>query len=245
MLLYTNTKVIIDPEGNNDNLEQAIAQIRTNARKQLKNNKIKFTFSDEGFPHFKNDNNLTFDQLMEVCQPDHELQFRAIGDESVELPMLRIKTIKHEFNEDERDQLATEMADAIDQADKIEANKKASASEFKAQLEIQQNLAREAGYKYRSGHELKDMEVKVSIDYNLKEKYYYDPKDGKLLETLSLEPADYQMLMKFEEGVFHQVEGNPEDEINTDDDVEINLGSEDDIPDENTDQKDKSKLKAV
>ena len=205
-MLITNGRIIIIPNNDIDELERLISIIRANARNIFNDKKIKFTYSDDPYPHFKNDAGLDFDQLQEACRPEIDLQFRAIGEESIILPGLKPKEIKHVFSEEEKMDLGEKMANALKLVQDIESEKKAEMAEFKARIEAAEQDVYEAGDAWRNGYEMRQMDVQVTIDYIARKKYYVDPNTGNVLATEDLEPEDWQMQMKFEGQLFHQGE---------------------------------------
>ena len=205
-MLITNGRIIIIPNNDIDELERLISIIRTNAQNIFNDKKIKFTYLDDPYPHFKNDSKLDFDQLQEACRPDIDLQFRAIGEETITLPGFKPREIKHVFSEEEKMDLGEKMANSLKLVEEIESEKKAAMAEFKARIEAAEQDVHEAGDAWRNGYEMRQMDVLVTIDYVAKKKYYIDPDSGNVLDIMEIDPADWQMQMKFEGQGFQQSE---------------------------------------
>lgn len=204
MLLTNGNKIIID-NGNLDEMDSLIGQIQKNVRELNGDNKIKFTFNDQPFPHYTWNKDLSYDQLKEAAV-GIELNFRAIGDDVITLNGIKNKEIKHLFNVEERNEIGTAFANLQLDLENQEQEKKSIMAEFKNRIEqIEASISQKATL-LRQGYEYRQEKVLVQLDFKNKVKLFVDANSQELLHSEDLTVDDYQMKMEWVDNSFAQAE---------------------------------------
>jgi hypothetical protein len=224
-MLLTNGKIIIIDNNNLDELETLMNTITARARELNGNNKIKFSFADQPFPHYACNVELSYDQLKEAADGVSELNFRAIGDDVITLHGIKNKEIKHIFNLEEHHEIGTAMSNAQLEFENLESEKKNIMADFKAKMEqIETNISQKATL-YRQGYEYRQEKVLVQLDFQNKVKLFVDANSQVLLHTEDLTTDDYQMKMEWVDNSFApaEVPAGTKKSTSTEEEVDMEL----------------------
>lgn len=197
MLLITNGKLIVNPAMHIDELEEAIKVITENA----KNDGIKkplFKKIDIPFVCFENKSEIDFFKLKQYCPEYVDLQFKAIGKESVTLPITKMKEIKHVYSPEELDKIAEGFAQKQQEKENLEDEKKQVNKQFADNITIHETEISELANKYRLRYEIQSKTCRVILDFKEGNKYFIDPNTNELLHTEKLTPEDQRSLFDLE-----------------------------------------------
>jgi len=223
-MLITNGKKIVSLDMKRDDFIQVIEEVTENARELLGNPEIEFSAVELPYFHFLNASNLLFTELKEACGDTVDIQFRAIGDESVQLPGSRVKTVKHYFSPDEKREIADELCLSQEQKEELEEEKKAEVKRFKDKLDALENNMSNLARKHRMGYEERDKNCFVILDFVERVKSYIDKSTYEVVHTEELAPEDFQMRIDSITGFIpSDVEGEENDFIqfiDVDNDIE-------------------------
>jgi len=141
-MLITNGKKLVVPNNDIARLEELAKTLKGRAKDVLGVAKAKFTLQEEPFPHLINENEFSFAELKQMCLPDIDLQFRAIGNERVQMPDKKMKDIRHTFTPEEKAQIADQFCDLQSEKEKTEGvNKLLFYSSLKAKITANETKA--------------------------------------------------------------------------------------------------------
>lgn len=222
-MLFTNGKQIVIDNGNLNELDTFIQGMQTRARELNGNKKIKFSFHESPYPHYNNNDGLSYDQLKEAADGVVELNFRALGNEIITLPGKKTKDIKHHFSLEEIHVIGTDFAQLKQSIELLEDEKKQSAKEFAARLDAMETKLSHYAALYRQGHEIRTEQVLVQFDYPNRMKYFLNPENQEMLHSEDMKADDYQMKLEYIDGSFGETEvpagtatggGEETDEVN-------------------------------
>lgn len=211
MLVTNGTRIVVLPY-DADKLEEVKKALTKRAKDVLGVNKAKFELLETPYPHLTNASEFSFEELKQLCVPDMDLQFRALGTERVQLPTKKLKDIRHEFTTDEKVTLATTMAEAQAEKEKQESEKSQINKQYKERIDGLELTISENGKKYREGYEIQTRETNLHLDFENKVRVYTDINDGSILHQEALETSDYQMRLELREnGEFEEPEAQEND----------------------------------
>ena len=101
--------------------------------------------------------------------------------------------IKHEFTENEKKEIAIEMAQKVTELQQAEANKKAVASDFKSTIDgIQANVSLSAT-KLNNGYEMRSIKCEVVPNWDKKVWEYWRIDISTIAKTKPMTANDLQM----------------------------------------------------
>jgi len=212
-MLVTNGKRIVLLPRDEAELEKVAATLKKRAKDVLGVKNAKFAIVEDPFPHIVNENEFTFAELKQLCVPDIDLQFRAIGNERVQLPDTKMKDIKHVYSPDEKMQIADDFCNAQYEKETVEAEAKAEAKKFKQQIDKFETQISDLSTKHRQGYEMQNVECHLHLDFENEVRVYTDKETGDILSTEPLLPTDRQMRIEFKEGQFEQPEAPEAPEV--------------------------------
>ena len=107
-----------------------------------------------------------------------------------------IRSVRHDFSEKEKRDLATTVVEKNLEVEDLEVQKKAATSSFKDRIDSALLDARTAGRKYRDGFELRDVEVEVFRDYENGIIFYIRIDTGESVESREMTPQEKQMRLE-------------------------------------------------
>lgn len=100
---------------------------------------------------------------------------------------------KHKLSEGEMVDAGKELANALQQKEKISDEAKEKADEFKDKIKEQESAINKCLDKIRTGEEDRDYECNVERDEEKKEKRYIDVDSKRVIKTAPFTAADFQM----------------------------------------------------
>lgn len=204
-MLITNGKKIVTLPHDPDKLQEIADTLKKRAKDNLGLKGVKFELQTEPFPHLLNVKELSFEELQAICKPDMDIQFRAIGDERVQLPAKKIKDIKHTFNDEEKMKIADNLCDTQFEKEKVEAEKKDVVKQYSQRIEGMETSISELANKHRQGYEIRTETVFLHLDFENKVRVYTHVETGAILHQEPLEAIDYQMRIEWKENEFAEV----------------------------------------
>ena len=226
-MLITNGKVIVAMDMKKSMFLEVIAHLTVNARRLLGNKSINFPFKELPYPHCENEADLMFAELKESCGDATDIQFRAIGDESVQMPGSRVKTVKHLITIDEKQIIADDLCIHQEEKETVEEEKKNVAKGYKDRLDKVESDMSSLARKHRMGYEEQDIDCFVILDYADSTKSYVQKDTSEVLLTEDMVATDYQLRIDDVRGFI------PENE---EDETEEDQGSSTDNGEDNLDQ---------
>jgi hypothetical protein len=184
-MLYTNLKYIVSKENDTEQLQDILTELKLTE-------KGKFAFQMEPFPAVILPKGLTFKDVQDML-PDHEIKFKAIGDNEIELPYSMNKAYKHYFTPDEKTAIADEFCKKQADKEKFETEKADLTRKYKVKIDSCEDEIRTLAQKHREGWEEKAAECIVRIDFKGKAKYFIHKETKEVLATDDLTTDDYQL----------------------------------------------------
>ena len=181
-MLITNGRRIVHHKGDLQELEKQVIEVQRNVR-ELVNPDILFEFVAKPFPHYAVPvEQISYDQLRSSCSAlGIDLQFRAIGEEEITLPGLRVKEYKHFFTQEERLKMGAEFADLDKKLLEVETRKKLAMAAFKEEIEDIQVQISNIAANLREGSQSKTKQVLVTLDYVNGTRTYTDPDTEEIV----------------------------------------------------------------
>ena len=106
---------------------------------------------------------------------------------------------KHVFTEDEKREIATDMAQEVSNLQQIEDAKKAVMSDYKSQIDGLQAKINNAATKINNGYEIRSTECEIIPDWD--EKIWQTTRidTGEIIKTREMTNSDLQMDMDIDE----------------------------------------------
>ena len=101
--------------------------------------------------------------------------------------------VKHMFSEEERAELAVEMARGVSELASAEDNKKAAMSQMKAEIDLLSAKVASAAEKINSGYEMRRIKCRMEPDYRAMVWNIYREDTGELLKSRRMSPDETQM----------------------------------------------------
>lgn len=197
MLLITNGKLIVNPAMHIEELDEVIAVIKENA----KNDGIKkpvFKKLKEPFDCYENSSHIDFFKIKQYCPEYVDIQFKAIGKESVTLPSTKVKDIKHIYTTEELDHIAEEFAMMQKEKEDLEESKKQISKKYSDDISNHETQISDLAHKYRLRYEIQSKDCNVILNFKESLKYYVDPETEELLHTEKLTTEDQRSLFDLE-----------------------------------------------
>ncbi len=213
-MLITNGKKIVLLPDNPEQLNELAKDLKKRAKDVL-SKKAKFEVKEDEngkFTYIENTDEFTFDELRQICLPDLDLKFRAIGVERVQMPTKKLKTIRHEFTHEEKEQIADLICNTQQEKEKLEDEKKAANKHFSSQIEKLEGTISNNAKMHRQGYELQDKECYLHLDFETKARIYTDIETGDILHSEAMVSEDFQMMINFgEDGLEEPAQGTADD----------------------------------
>ena len=105
--------------------------------------------------------------------------------------------VKYTFTEDEKKEIASEMAQKVTELQQAEDDKKAVMSDFKSNIDRIQATVNNSATKLCSGYEMRKIKCEIVPNWNKKVWEYIREDNGKLAREKPMTADDLQM--QFEE----------------------------------------------
>lgn len=225
-MLVTNGKKIVLLPHDSERMQQIAKDLKSKAKDVLGIKSAKFSMHEEPYPHLINEEDLSFQDIKKLCFGVIDVQFRAIGNESIQMPETKMKDIKHIFSPEEKANIAESFCNEQYELEKVTAEAKAVAKNYKSTIDAHAGSIAELSAKHRQGYEIRNTECHLHLDFETNVRIYTDVETGDVLHTEPMEPVDRQMRIEFKNGEFEQ-EVSAEVEEENFDDVEIDPEEED------------------
>lgn len=103
---------------------------------------------------------------------------------------------KYVFDENEKKEIAGDMARQIADKFRVEAEKKAVVSDFKSQIEALESSIGNAATKLNNGYEMRNIDCKVVADYDAKLWKFYRLDTGELVRQRKMTADDLQRTLE-------------------------------------------------
>ena len=100
--------------------------------------------------------------------------------------------VRHEFTEEEKKDIASEMARKVSELQALEDQKKAIMSEIKGQIDIAQANINQSATKLNNGYEIRSVRCEVKRDYDDKVVNYYRINTDELVKTRAMTNEEKQ-----------------------------------------------------
>jgi hypothetical protein len=101
--------------------------------------------------------------------------------------------IKHTFSDDEKRDIAVEMAQKVSELQQAEDNKKAIVSDFKSQIDGIQARVNNAATKLNNGYEMRTVKCEVVPNWDKKVWEYMRTDTGEKVKEEAMTADDLQM----------------------------------------------------
>ena len=101
--------------------------------------------------------------------------------------------VKHVFTEEEKREIAVEMAQKVSEVQQAEDDKKAVMSDFKSTIDGLQAKVNNAATKLNNGYEMRTIRCVVEADYTTKEWIYRNEETGEVVKTKAMRSEDLQL----------------------------------------------------
>ncbi len=105
--------------------------------------------------------------------------------------------LKHVFTEQEKRELADQMAEASVKVREIEGNLKSVSTQLKAEVNKHQAILDQAGEKYRAGFEYRETKCEITKDFNLGYFTLIRLDTGEVVKERPLEGEERQKSIPF------------------------------------------------
>jgi len=106
---------------------------------------------------------------------------------------------KHNFSEEEKRQVATELAEKVQEGKRIEDEMVSMKSSFKSKLDVTEATVNKLSVDYACGYEMRMIPCTVEFDMKKKEKRFYEVETTVLIKTEPMTEEDLQMELFKEE----------------------------------------------
>lgn len=103
------------------------------------------------------------------------------------------ESVKYTFSEDEKRDIATEMAQRIGELQRAEDDLKAVKSEFKSKIDLLQSQVNAAATQLNNGYEYRNMKCTVRYDVKNKVVRFYRCDTGELAKERGMYADEYQL----------------------------------------------------
>ncbi len=100
---------------------------------------------------------------------------------------------EYKFTEEEKKQIAQDLAEAIIQDQEVTLQKKAAMSDFKGTLDGIASTITTASRKVKDGYEMKNMDCEVVKDFEKKKVFYIRIDNGEVAKVRPINDNDLQM----------------------------------------------------
>ena len=104
----------------------------------------------------------------------------------------KTKYVKHVFNEDEKRDLASDLAQKIMAKNNLELKKKEVAAQIKAEIDATESLIAQLSTHYNQGYAFMDIKCRVERDYETKQVHYYRLDTGENVESRAMTQDELQ-----------------------------------------------------
>ena len=101
--------------------------------------------------------------------------------------------VKYSFSEDEKKEIAIEMARKITELEQLEKDKGAMAAEFKGKIDLAKAQAGGAATKLNNGYEMRQIKCEVVPDFALKIWKYVRTDTNEIAKERRMTSDDLQM----------------------------------------------------
>jgi len=105
--------------------------------------------------------------------------------------------LKYEFTEEEKRDIASEMARKVNELAQAEAEKKAVNSQIKSKLDALTASIQEASHRYSNGYEMRNIKCRIIPDWIRKIWEYFREDTGEFAFSKPIDPSDYQLEINY------------------------------------------------
>jgi len=98
---------------------------------------------------------------------------------------------KYVFSDDEKQRIAQELVEEMEEKENIEKSFAAIKAEFKAKIETATSNAAMLSTQYRNGFEYRSQKAQLILNFQTKEREYWDAERG-IIKREPLHESDYQ-----------------------------------------------------
>jgi len=99
---------------------------------------------------------------------------------------------KYVFSDDEKKEIASDMAQKISDLERLESEKKSFTKRIGGDIDIASGQARQGAEKLNSGYEMRHIECEVERDYDLKVVRYIRTDTGETVKEKRMTSDDLQ-----------------------------------------------------
>lgn len=212
-MFITDGKIIIHDLNNPDHLEEAVEKVQNFL---LEEKALEVTFEQNetmGYPAYDVPDHVKFTDMEVALRPN--LALRAINEDVLFNPEPVDVNTRYVYTEEDMTDIAQQLAKAILDQHKVEAEKKQATGEFnKAIAKLQAKIDAHA-QNHTQGYEYRDYKAVLKLDFKEKMKYYLDADDrSKIIKTEPMEGKDFQLHINHTpEALYkHDMQVNDDDE---------------------------------
>jgi hypothetical protein len=105
-------------------------------------------------------------------------------------------SVRYDFTDKEKAELARRMSDGLQRVDEIEGRKKSVTAQIKAELEAANALVRVVAAKHRDGWEYRDTECEARFVENRFEVEFFNCATGEMVERRAMRPEERQLVLE-------------------------------------------------
>lgn len=108
-------------------------------------------------------------------------------------------TLRHTFSEDERRELAIDMAEASVKKESLDEEFKVIKSDYKGQIESEEAKIKMNARKLQNGFEMRSIKCEKEFKHDAREVFWYHPESGEVVKRRTMTQDEMQMEFNFTE----------------------------------------------
>lgn len=197
-MILTNGKIIVDANKDIAYLTEVMDIMKERATDKLTIElDVELIEEDEErkYPYIKLNSVIEFHNLQKICEPDIEIQYRAMGNETIQMPEDYVKDFDYHFTPEEMAGIASKMAENISEKEMLEEEKKASAKAYATKIDGVEKIIKNNGRLYREGYQVNTYNCSLHLDFEEKKRIWTDKETGTIIHTEELKPEDYSKMV--------------------------------------------------
>ena len=211
-MIVTNSKIIIGTDWPEKDFKALMKRLSEKAKKEIEAvTGVAFPIVKEPYLHAENKFSIQFAELQQLfMSEDYKLEFRAIGNEIVQVPGNAYKEVQVPLNPEQKEDIATAMCKTQEDKDEVEADKKEHNKQCAAKLESLENRMSELVSRFRKGYDEKNIKCVMMLDFEQGIKNFVSEESGEVIASEAMQPSDYQMKLDYVPG-FIETPAEPTD----------------------------------
>jgi hypothetical protein len=191
-MYFTNGRVLVHKFNSDEKLQEAVSLIEEYMNREHAIEMSLQIFEEDSWKKANLPSELKFEELESVLKG--QVQFKAIAQDELVLLGTTMKTIKHIFSTEERQEIASTNAEIVREWQELEEEKKSIVADYNKRVQDLEAKIKSGSELYRNGYEMRDVNCLIKIDFAGKKKYYLDKEnEGDVLAVEDARPNDMQL----------------------------------------------------